>query len=226
MLSTQDRILRSARQCFEQAGLRQTRMEDIAIHAGLSRQTVYKYFTSKRDIIDHLALCEMISINQQLRQKLRPTDAFADRLTEIIVVSVEIALPNPYIRAMLEDIDQLAGYPARNPRLYEWQVDQWSRLLSAAHIQGELAADIDIPSAVRWITMCQLLLIITYPKLGARNVPIRPFVQRFMVNTLLHRNDPAWVQEKDIARENAKLRDLVATQALEIFQLREQLAAA
>lgn len=230
MPSTQERILLSARHCFEHQGLRQTRMEDIAGHAGLSRQTLYKHFISKQDIIDHLALREMIGINEQLRKELRPFDDFADRLTEIIVTSVEIALPNPYIRAMLADIDHLTGYPMRNPKLYEWQVEKWRRFLHEARANGELAQDVDISAAVRWITMCQLLLIITLPKLTARHVAVRSFVQRFMVAPLLYTFMPHISDEISAEQapepEGEGLRTLVVAQSLEIFHLRQKLAEA
>ena len=227
MTATEKRIIAAAHHCFETIGLRKTRMEDVAAEASVSRQTVYKYFTGKQDIVDRIVYLEMVKINKELRETLRATDAFADRLTEVIVLSVEISLKNPYIRRALEDIEQLPGFPSRNARLYDWQIQQWSRMLDRARATGELAADINIDVTVQWITLCQVLLMISYEKLTPDGVAMRPFVRRFMVEALLNHSRPtAAITDQSLAEENAALRQLVSSQALEIFRLQQQISPA
>jgi len=224
---TQARIILSARKCFESAGLHKTRMEDIAAHAALSRQTLYKYFTSKKEIIDQLALNELITINNQICSRLRPRDSFADRLTDIIIFSVELTLANSYLRTIIEDASYGVDYPLRNPKLYAWHVKQWSIMLKEARDTDILIHDIDIPLTVRWITMCQIHLIAEYAKFKERNLPTRFLVQRFIVKPLLYSNAPEHIpshasMQHALATENAMLRDLTATQALQIFQLQKE----
>ena len=94
---TEQRIVDAARTCFEASGIGKTRLEDIAISAGVSRQTIYKYFTGKQDIVDQIGFLEMVKINGILRTTLNSAEGFADRLTNAIVLSVEISIENTYI---------------------------------------------------------------------------------------------------------------------------------
>src|ERR1700761_7615477 len=45
-------VLEAARRCFRRDGLRANTMEDIARAAQTSRQTVYKYFSGRRELIE------------------------------------------------------------------------------------------------------------------------------------------------------------------------------
>lgn len=51
-----DKIIQAAIQSFSQTGFDRTKVEDIAKRLGLSKGTIYLYFTSKEDLF--LAICE------------------------------------------------------------------------------------------------------------------------------------------------------------------------
>lgn len=222
---TEQRIVDAARTCFEASGIGKTRLEEIATHAGVSRQTIYKYFTGKQDIVDQIGFLEMVKINGILRTTLNSAEGFADRLTNAIVLSVEISIENTYISRAIEDINALPGFPGANERILDWQRQKWRPMMERAAAQGELAADLDFEALLQWIILCQLLLMLAYRRLVAAGIEVRPFVRRFMVEPLLASHSaPADAVNADVEQlraENAMLRALVSDQALELFRLKD-----
>jgi AcrR family transcriptional regulator len=216
---TEQRIVESARHCFEATGIDRTRMDDIAAGAGVSRQTVYKYFASKADIADRLAHLEMVKVNASLRRRIRPDQPFADRLAEAILLSVEISRQNPWLMRTVTDVRLMPRYSDRSGDMFQWQKLQWSGMIERARRAGDLAADLDIDQVVHWILLSQLMLLLTFERLPLGDAAARAFVRRFMVEPLV----AGGAAEAELAiqrAENAALRDLVATQALAL-QARE-----
>jgi AcrR family transcriptional regulator len=209
---TEARIVAAARACFESHGIAGTRLEDVALGAGLSRQTLYKYFSGKQDIVDQIGFLEMVRINASLRTALGGAQGFAERLTQAIVLSVEIALDNPYIRRAIEELGILPGFSGADARILDWQRDKWRPMIRRAAARGELAEDLEFEALVQWIIQCQLLLTLSYQRLSDAGIAVAPFVRRFMVAPLL--------SDTPLREENAMLRALVSDQALELFRLK------
>lgn len=222
--ATEAKIIASARKCFDTVGVRKTRMEDIAAEAKLTRQTVYKYFSCKQDIVDRIGHIEMMAVNATLRERLRATPHFPDKLTEALVLSVEISRENPYISRTVADSDLMPSDPSKNLSLYLWHRSQWQQMLERARSEGDLAADIDIDSVVYWLILSQLLLMHAYEWLSVVNIDVRGFVRRFMVEPVLSGHTAASTDRRidAVRRENEALRALVSEQALEIFRLQNR----
>lgn len=222
--ATEVRIVDAARACFEKNGIAKTRLEEIASSAGLSRQTIYKYFNGKQEIVDQIGFLEMVKINSILRTTLRSDEGFAERLTNAIVISVEIALKNPYICRAVEEISLLPGFPESNERILEWQQQKWRPMLERAAVQGEISEHADFEAMLQWIILCQLLLTLSYHRLVASGITIQSFVRQFMVEPLVAANGaPERALSTEVAHlraENAMLRALVSDQALDLFRLK------
>jgi AcrR family transcriptional regulator len=216
---TETRIVAAARACFESHGIAATRLEDIALGAGLSRQTIYKYFHGKQDIIDQIGFLEMVRINAMLRSALGGAQGFAERLTQAIVLSVEIALNNPYICRAVEELGMLPGFSGADERILDWQRRKWNPMIRRAAARGELAGDLDFEALLQWIIQCQLLLTLSWRRLAAGGIAVPDFVRRFMVAPLLSGPAPSAEHER-LRVENATLRALVSDQALELYRLK------
>src|ERR1043166_1930238 len=80
-------ILTAARECFRRDGVRVTKMEDIARAAGMSRQTVYKNFATRLELIN-AAIAERISeLADDIDQRFEHgslIDAFVRRVTDVV----------------------------------------------------------------------------------------------------------------------------------------------
>src|SRR2546427_9097428 len=70
--ATQSRILDAAFACAGRIGLARTTMADVAREARLSRQTVYRYFASKHDLLMALVLREEEVLMGSVRAAIEP----------------------------------------------------------------------------------------------------------------------------------------------------------
>src|SRR5438093_2337549 len=69
---THARILAAAFSCAGRIGLVRTTMADVAREARLSRQTVYRYFASKHDLLMALVIREEEVLMTQVRAAIAP----------------------------------------------------------------------------------------------------------------------------------------------------------
>lgn len=179
------RIIEGARRCFERFGIEKTTIEDIAKSAGVSRPTVYKFFSGKMDIVDYIGFGELDKIQDAVRARVQRHPVFADMATEAIVASVIVAGENPYIRRFVEDLEtashsQLASSP------FQLQAHQrWESLIRRAQTNGELADDVSISDVVDWLSRNQVMLLRTVDHFGGDEDRLRYLVRRFVVEPLL-----------------------------------------
>jgi AcrR family transcriptional regulator len=54
-METKDRIIKGAQELFFQYGIKSVTMDDIAKHLGMSKKTIYQFFTDKDEIVQTLA---------------------------------------------------------------------------------------------------------------------------------------------------------------------------
>ena len=223
-----ERILSCARQCFDRDGFEKPTVEDIAAAAGVSRQTVYNHFSSKRDIIDHITLREMMKIQDDIRRRIRRHERYGERIAEAVVLSVLIANDNPYIRRINYDPEASPQATTSGP-VHAWYRERWRPVLEAGIEAGELKPDLDLDEVVGWLAFCQWVLQIKIDHAGIGEAEIRRFVVAFMVAPLLNGGVSTDVaNDNDVAelrRQNALFREIVSEQALRIKQLEARLAA-
>ncbi|WP_312810541.1 TetR/AcrR family transcriptional regulator [Sedimentibacter sp.] len=76
-------ILDSARFLFKENGFHKTKMEDIALRAGVGKGTLYEYFSSKQEIFDE-ACVEYVKFIHDHVQKISELDiSFKDKLISL-----------------------------------------------------------------------------------------------------------------------------------------------
>src|SRR5689334_15023942 len=81
------RIFKAAVSCFSRYGLRRTTMDDVAAAAGVSRKTVYNYFTNKSALIAEVIFEEARKVNARAARTLDREQSGPD-----LLVAAELAL--------------------------------------------------------------------------------------------------------------------------------------
>lgn len=179
------RILGAARECFERFGIRKTTIGDIAEAAGVSRPTVYKNFASKEAILDTISIVEIGKVHDALRMRLRRHAAFADRLTEILLVSAQVAMENSFVRWFLQDPELRLRNQAPDSQLAQATRERWRHLYESATAHGDIADDITFDELVFWLTLAQESLVFRLSSAPIDEQRLRRFIRRFIVDPLL-----------------------------------------
>ncbi len=146
---TRELIVESAYACFRKQGLQKATIVDIARTAGVSRSTIYEYFSDKAAIIEACAehaserfYCEMSKAMDQggsLEDKLSRAAVFVTQARRVIASekyfdedAISLLLTKDAAVLLRECVEFFAPY------------------LSAARLTGEVRKDLDIEAAGEW----------------------------------------------------------------------------
>ena len=109
-MEIQERIIQKAVELFRRYGIRSVTMDEIASQLGISKKTIYQYFTDKNQLVDAVAEKEILFSQESC---LRDIAASSNAIHEIFHVMefVEIMLRNMN-PAMLNDLEKYhpSGY--------------------------------------------------------------------------------------------------------------------
>lgn len=127
-----DRLLDAALACFRRLGGKRTRIEDIAVEAGVARTAVYRYFPNKRAIVAALATRWLAEDETRLAAIARDTGhSPAARLKAFLLADAECARRYLADACLVEVLDEVARNVA--------PVTQQHRAHVRRHLAGLLA---------------------------------------------------------------------------------------
>ena len=96
------RILDGAMRAIARHGLAKLGMSDVCESAGVSRGTLYRYFPSREDLLDHLAEHESRRFRERVDQALRSAARGESRLEVALLQVARYAREHPAIRRIVE----------------------------------------------------------------------------------------------------------------------------
>jgi AcrR family transcriptional regulator len=132
-----EQILLAARACFLRNGLHATSMQDLIREAGLSVGAVYRYFTSKNEIINAIADTVAGALREQIDEIAARRLSLADSMS-LVLDAIDVQTQPDGNYPAIGDIVR-ARYSAMRDSV---------RVLAVQAIEaGELAADVDPDAA-------------------------------------------------------------------------------
>ncbi len=99
---TTARVLDAAYEQFCRMGIRRSTMEDVARRAGVSRITVYRRFTTKDALIEHVVRREFRWYFDRFRADIEPAATAADRVELGFASALRAIRGNPLIGGLME----------------------------------------------------------------------------------------------------------------------------
>lgn len=105
------RIVRAAIACIDRRGLAKTNLSHIATEAGVTRQTVYRYFPSLTEILRAVADTGVEEFAERMRHHLAAFDSPSEVAAEAVVFAVRSLPDEPYLGLLLhtDDADVFAA---------------------------------------------------------------------------------------------------------------------
>lgn len=96
------RIVDAATACLDRVGLAKTSLSDIAAEAGVTRQTVYRYFPRLADILRAVALAGVEEFAERMERHLAAFHSAEEAAVESVVFAVRTVPGEPYLGLLLE----------------------------------------------------------------------------------------------------------------------------
>ena len=100
---TRKKLVDVARQLFAKNGLENTTMNDIALHSGKGRRTLYTYFKSKEDVYYAVIESELERLSDKMDEvaakKIRPQDKIIELIYTHLSMIKETVMRNGNLRA-------------------------------------------------------------------------------------------------------------------------------
>jgi AcrR family transcriptional regulator len=146
---TRDLIVESAYSCFGKQGLQKATIVDIAKAAGVSRSTIYEYFSDKAEIIEACAEHASERFYREMSAAMDRGGSLEEKLSQAAVFVTRARHAIASEKYFDEDAISLLLTKDAAVLLREC-VDFFAPYLSAAKLTGEVRKDLDVEAAGEW----------------------------------------------------------------------------
>lgn len=146
---TRELIVESAFICFGRQGLDKATIVDIAKQAGVSRSTVYEYFSDKGAIVEACAEHASERFYREMSKAMDQGSSLEDKLSRAAVFVTQARRVMASEKYFDEDATSLLLTKDAAVLLREC-VEFFAPYLSAARLTGEVRKDLDIEAAGEW----------------------------------------------------------------------------
>jgi AcrR family transcriptional regulator len=183
-----ERILTAAGELMDRFTVAKTTMDDVAKAAGIARQTVYKHFRGKEDLLVGLFVQQMVQNQHPKLRKLGDRKPSVDNLVTLFLTELELARQFSHYNGTLDPqvAPQMAELVFHAPILFETRESLWLPILDRYRDAGVLRPELDPRSVVRWITYQEFWLL-THPSVLCENdAELRYYAREFIVGALVH----------------------------------------
>tara|TARA_R110002124_G_scaffold64009_1_gene175333 strand:- start:394 stop:1035 length:642 start_codon:yes stop_codon:yes gene_type:complete len=99
------RLMDAAVQCLHHMGIAKVGMRHIAEAAGLARQTAYKYYSNKYDILADAFLREGLRYSEQLACHIETVEGVENQFVEAFLFVIDTLPENPVLMLLVEPED-------------------------------------------------------------------------------------------------------------------------
>lgn len=181
-----DRILEAADACFTTYGLAKTTMDDVARHAGVSRATIYRYFSDRDSLVLESVQRRARRSMDAARERLLAWETFAERLEEGICIDVQRGQADPVIQLLVSGerrfvtrILDASGVGA------DLTHQLWEPILRQAQESGELRSDVDLRDLSSWISHLETMFVTQFDNGPEAQERMRSLLRQFLLPALV-----------------------------------------
>jgi AcrR family transcriptional regulator len=162
----EERLCEAALSCIERFGLAKTTLEDVAAEAGVSRQTIYRYFTNRDELLLDALLLELErnwgpDPFDGVLPEIHDADAAVDALVGQAVFTLESIRRNPKLSALLatEGDSVRSTLAGGSDLLFRYHADELRPWLQLGQKIGFFNPGLDADEMAEWLLRVTLSLL-------------------------------------------------------------------
>jgi AcrR family transcriptional regulator len=152
--ATRERILQAGISCITQYGRAKTTLQDVAVAAGVSRATIYRYFADRGALFGSIRDFELERDGAQISRRADATRTLPEAVAVIAEVLSATASRYRMRNHLAAGDESLVTYVAMNHHRQRERVAQLVRpYVTRAVDRGELRAGVSAAEAEEWIAL-------------------------------------------------------------------------
>lgn len=176
------RIVEGARVCFRRDGVRRATMESVAKESGITRQSLYKIFFGRKELVAAAVIQRIREIADELPAAPEFDDDFAGEFVGISVAVIEGIRNDPELALLFEAGSPVTPHEALwSQELTERGLTFWIPWLTRARAAGVLRQDLSDRDLSDWLHTVYVSIILR------QNIPApdeRVLIERFVLTSL------------------------------------------
>ena len=183
---TRAKILEVAATLLARFTVSKLTMEDVARAAGIARQTIYKHFSGKDDLLTELFVQQMELNQYPALRKLNDAPSPA-ALLRLFMTELKLARSFALFEEVLDPgvAPRMAELVFSSPKMTAARESFWVPLLEEYEAAGVLRPGLDHRAAVRWITYQEFWLL-THPTVLCDNdKQLTEYIRDFVIAALV-----------------------------------------
>ena len=178
--AARERLLEVAARCIARNGIAATGIAHVALEAGVSRPTVYRYFKNREELIRSVLLQAGLRLANEVQEHIRAFGAPGDKVVEATLFTLRAIRENPVLRQVWQpavfDASLLQGFT--QPASITFTRVAFSEIIDATG-WGEVEATESMELMLRMI-----LSLLAAPAPERSESELREFLQRRLVPAL------------------------------------------
>jgi AcrR family transcriptional regulator len=183
----EQRLCDAALRCIERVGLAKTTLEDVAAEADVSRQTIYRYFANRDELLLDALICELERnagpdpSDDMVLDIRSPEDAVAT-LVEGAVFTLTSIRENPKLSALLasEGDSVRATLDGASQLLFRHHADNLRPWLELGQQTGFLNPDLDPDEMCEWMMRVSLSVLTTEGPVERDDEQLRAYLKTYL----------------------------------------------
>jgi AcrR family transcriptional regulator len=179
-------IVAAARECFAERGVSQTRMDDVAQRAGVSRPHVYAFVSSRAELVELVAMERLRELGTILQERARDLDGdIGEAIVDQIIETILRGRDDPEFTSLADAMPRLELnelLTSGSSPLHAVTTNVFGPLLARALAEGRLRADVSIDAIVEWL---QGVVALLSGRHNLANEDLRTMARRFVLPGLL-----------------------------------------
>ena len=180
-------ILLAAETCLEKYGIEKTTMNDVATQAQISRQTLYRRFPRRADLLEAISRNKLDQLNLVIAKRISRVEEPVDKIVETIVTSVFTVLEDPVSRELMHDDARMAMERISTKEYKRIVSGRWGPVIDQARELGYLRESISDQQLIDWFSMLQVAFVSWVEVRDMTKNQLRTFVRNLALSGVLKR---------------------------------------
>lgn len=103
----EEQIINAARELFRTYGFKKVSMDEIAKKAGVTKRTVYKYFSSKQELLKFFINEELVNMRKIIEEVEKNNNDFFEGVHEVIYRLLQYKHKRKFLKVIVEEAEML-----------------------------------------------------------------------------------------------------------------------